>query len=208
MNEPDGLRGPILRHREADRQGIAGPLPANLEWQIREARGVKVLLDEDLAALYGVGVKVLNQAVRRNAPRFPEDFMFRLTAPEHAALRSQSVTLDSGRGRHRKYLPYAFTEQGVAMLSSVLRSERAIQVNVEIIRAFVRLRAMMIGHAELSRRLLALEATYDEQFRVVFEAIRDLMAPPPTSKRAPIGFVPSGGSRGRFAASPVPVKRT
>jgi ORF6N domain len=166
-------------------------LAGHLARHVREARGVKVLLDEDLALLYGVEVKALNQAVHRNLARFPADFMFQLTAPEHALLRSQSVTLVAGRGRHRKYLPYAFTEQGVAMLSSVLRSERAIQVNVEIMRVFVRLRAMVIEHSELSRRLDSLEAKYDDQFRAVFDAIRDLMAPPPKSKRPAIGFVPS-----------------
>ena len=112
---------------------------------MRRFRGHTVLLDEDLAVLYGVNVKALNQATKRNKERFPEDFMFRLTTPELAVLRSQSVTLVAGRGKHRKYPPYAFTEQGVAMLSSVLRSKRAIEVNIEIMRAFVRLRAMLQG---------------------------------------------------------------
>jgi hypothetical protein len=136
-----------------------------------------VLLDEDLAALYGVDVKVLNQAVKRNAARFPDDFMFRLVAGELAALRSQSVTLDAGRGKHRKYAPYAFTEQGVAMLSSVLRSTRAIQVNIEIMRAFARLRTMVVEPHELKRRLDTLEGKYDRQFLMVFEAIRELVQP-------------------------------
>lgn len=135
-----------------------------------------MMLDSDLAALYGVETKALNQAVRRNAQRFPDDFMFQLTAGETALLRSQIVTLEAGRGRHRKYRPYVFTEQGVAMLSSVLRSERAAQVNVEIMRAFVRLRRMLGADEDMARRLDALEAKYDGQFRVVFDAIRKLMS--------------------------------
>ena len=165
---------------------------------IREIRGHKVLLDEDLAALYGVEVRVLNQAVSRNPRRFPADFTFQLSAEEYSALRSQTVTLEAGRGKHRKYRPYAFTEQGVAMLSSVLRSNRAIQVNVEIMRAFVRLRAIMIEHKELSRRLDALESKYDRQFRAVFQAIRELMEPPVATtkgKRRPIGFRSEEGAR-------------
>lgn len=135
------------------------------------------MLDEDLAALYEVQVKALNQSVRRNIERFPGDFMFQLTSEEAAALRSQSVTLKKGRGEHRKYPPMAFTEQGVAMLSSVLRSKRAVLVNVEIMRTFVRLRQMLNANADLARKLAALEDKYDAQFKVVFEAIRELMAP-------------------------------
>ncbi len=149
-------------------------------------RGQKVMLAADLAALYDVEVKVLNQAVRRNIDRFPQDFMFQLTAREFDDLRSQSVTSSSGWGG-RRYPPYAFTEQGVAMLSSVLRSKRAVQVNIEIMRAFVRLRRMLASHAELARKLDALEKKYDAQFKVVFDAIRELMAPP-EPKRRPIGF--------------------
>jgi hypothetical protein len=130
---------------------------------------------------------VLNQAVRRNLARFPADFMFRLTSEEAGVLRSQIVTLDGGRGRHRKYLPFAFTEQGVAMLSSVLRSPRAVQVNIEIMRAFVRLRRMLEDNAELARKLAALEKKYDGQFRMVFDAIRELMTPA-VPKRRRIGF--------------------
>ena len=137
--------------------------------------------------MYGVDVKALNQAVRRNASRFPDDFMFHLTLAEHAALRSQTVTLNRGRGHHRKYPPLAFTEQGVAMLSSVLRSVRAVQVNIEIMRAFVRLRQALQANADLSRKLDALEKKYDAQFRVVFDAIRQLMAPQ-TKPKNPIGF--------------------
>jgi len=132
-------------------------------------------------------VKVLNQAVRRNAGRFPADFMFQLTAEETARLRSQIVTLEAGPGRHRKYPPYAFTEQGVAMLSGMLRSPRAVQVNIEIMRAFVRLRRMLQANTELARKLDALEKKYDAQFRVVFDAIRKLIAPPAVPKKR-IGF--------------------
>ena len=141
-----------------------------------------------MAALYEVEIKVLNQAVRRNLDRFPSDFMFQLTREESAFLRSQIVTLETGRGRHRKYLPFAFTEQGVAMLSSVLRTKRAVRVNIEIMRAFVQLRQMLSSHADLAQKLEALEKKYDAQFKVVFDAIRELMAPPVPPKRR-IGFV-------------------
>jgi hypothetical protein len=125
---------------------------ADITRSILVLRGQRVLLDTELAALYGVEIRVLVQAVKRNLARFPEDFMFQLTALEWAALRSQSVTLKSGRGQHRKYLPYVFTEQGVAMLSSVLGSERAIAVNIEIMRAFVRMRELLSSNKELARR--------------------------------------------------------
>ncbi len=155
---------------------------------IRILRGHRVLLDEDLATLYGVDVRALNQAVKRNIERFPDDFALRLTAEEARSLRSQTVILDVGRrGQHRKYPPLAFTEQGVAMLSSVLRSPRAVQVNIEIMRAFVRLREMLSADTELSRKLDAIEKRYDVRFRVVFQAIRELMTPPPTFRRR-IGF--------------------
>jgi hypothetical protein len=148
-----------------------------------------VLLDEDLAALYGVPAKRLNEQVKRNLERFPDDFMFQLSEGEAESLRSQNATLKrSGRGQHRKYLPYAFTEQGVAMLSSVLHSPRAVQVNIEIMRAFVRLRQMLQSNADLAKKLEALEKKYDAQFRVVFDAIRGLMAPPPVKPRRRIGF--------------------
>ena len=162
------------------------------ERRILLIRSQKVMLDFDLAELYGVPTKALNQAVRRNLERFPEDFMFQLTDEEvprsDDALRSQIVTLKSGRGQHRKYRPYAFTEQGVAMLSSVLRSERAVQVNIAIMRAFVRLRQMLAGHAELASKLEAMEKKYDGQFKVVFDALRQLMAPPPATPKKEIGF--------------------
>jgi len=158
-----------------------------IEKAILLVRKQKVLLDADLAALYGVETRVLVQAVKRNLERFPEDFMFQLSREETDFLRSQIVTLKMGRGQHRKYLPYVFTEQGVAMLSSVLRSSRAIQVNIEIMRAFIRLRQMLASHAELARKFDALEKKYDDQFKEVFEAIRQLMAPPEPKQRA-IGF--------------------
>jgi len=148
-------------------------------------RGQKVMLDQDLADLYSVATRVLVQAVKRNIERFPSDFMFRLTDQEFKDLRSQSVISSTWGGR--RYPPYAFTEQGVAMLSSVLKSQRAIQANIEIMRGFVRLRRMLAESAELARRLDELEKKYDAQFKLVFEAIRELMAPPESPKDR-IGF--------------------
>ena len=162
-----------------------------IEKAILLIRGQKVMLDADLAALYGVETRVLVQAVKRNIERFPDDFMLQLNKEEVDSLRSQIVTLKKGRGQHSKYLPYAFTEQGVAMLSSVLRSRRAIQVNIEIMRAFIRLRQMLASHVELARKLDALEKRYDARFKQVFEAIRQLMTPP-EPKRRPIGFRKGG----------------
>jgi hypothetical protein len=144
------------------------------------------MLSPELAKLYGVAPKVLVQSVKRSLDRFPPDFMFQLDAGEFENLKSQFVT--SSWGGVRKP-PYAFTEQGVAMLSSVLRSERAVLVNVEIMRAFVRMRQLLAANADLARRLEALEKKYDAQFKVVFDAIRDLMAPPPEEpKRGKFGF--------------------
>lgn len=160
----------------------------NLASPILVIRGQKVMLDSDLAALYGVETKVLNQAVRRNIERFPEDFMFQLTSDEAERLRSQSVTLKKGRGQHRKFLPYVFTEQGVAMLSSVLSSPSAIQVNIEIMRVFVRLRQMATSNADLARKLNALERKYDGQFKIIFAAIRELTEPPIKKRSRRIGF--------------------
>jgi len=166
-----------------------------IERSILLIRGQKVMIARDLAYLYGVTTKVLNQAVKRHKDRFPEDFMFQLTMEEAkiwwtevrgSGLRSQIVTLK--RGQHIKYRPYAFTEHGILMLSSVLNSERAVQVNIEIMRTFVRLRRMLASHAELARKLEALEKRYDAQFKIVFDAIRQLMMPPETKKR-PIGFL-------------------
>jgi hypothetical protein len=158
-----------------------------IEHAILILRGQKVMLDAELAAMYGVDTRELVQAVKRNIDRFPGDFMFQLTAGEFELLRSQSViSKPAGRGG-RRVAPYAFTEQGVAMLSSVLRSPRAVQVNIEIMRAFVRLRQMLQQNTELARKLAALERQYDGQFKMVFEAIRGLMAP--ISKDKPrIGF--------------------
>lgn len=158
-----------------------------IENSILLIRGQKVMLDAVLAELYEVPIKALNQAVKRNRSRFPEDFMFQLSRQESEFLRSQTVTL-KGRGEHRKYLPFAFTEQGVAMLSSVLRSKRAVQVNIEIMRTFVRLRQMLASNAQLSRKLADLEKKYDTQFKVVFDALRQLMAPAEPKKRK-IGFL-------------------
>jgi len=160
-----------------------------IERAILLIRSKKVMLDADLAALYEVETRVLVQAVKRNLERFPEDFMFQLTQEEFAILRSQSVTSSDWGGR--RYPPYAFTEQGVAMLSSVLRSPCAIQVNIGIMRAFVRLRQILASHVELARKLDALEKKYDDQFKAVFEAIRQLMTPV-EPKRRPIGFRKGG----------------
>ena len=153
-------------------------------------RGQKVLLDSDLAEMYGVDTKRLNEQVRRNITRFPPDFMFELNENEYASLRSQIATIKSGRGAHRKYLPNVFTEQGVAMLSSVLNSDRAVQVNIAIMRAFVHMRELAASNREIARKLDELEKKYDKhdrQFMVVFDAIRSLVAPPAAKKRK-IGF--------------------
>ena len=159
-----------------------------IELAILVLRGHKVMLDSDLAALYDVPTKVLLQAVKRNLERFPQDFMFQVSADEFQRLRSQSVTSNApGRGG-RRYAPYAFTEQGVAMLSTVLNSPRAIAVNIEIMRAFVRLRLILASNKELARRLDRLDAKTDAKYTTDFEAIRQLMAPPEPKKR-PIGFV-------------------
>jgi hypothetical protein len=181
----------------AKRSGQSALVPPDRVTQaILLVRGQKVILDGDLANLYEVETKALNRAVRRNLDRFPEDFMFQLTTEEFTNLRFQSGTSNlrsqSGTSRWggRRYRPYAFTEQGVAMLSSVLHSARAIRVNIEIMRAFVRLRQMLATHADLARKLAALERKYDAQFKVVFDAIRELMNPPEPNKERPIGFVP------------------
>jgi phage regulator Rha-like protein len=156
----------------------------------RIEQSILSIRDKDLARLYGVTTKRLNEQVRRNIARFPDDFMFQLTAEESESLRSQFATIKSGRGQHRKYLPYAFTEQGVAMLSSVLNSQRAIDVNIAIMRTFVKLRELLMTHKDLARKLEAMEKKYDSQFKIVFDAIRQLMEPPPsTVKKGRIGFV-------------------
>ncbi len=150
-------------------------------------RHEKVMLDSDLASLYGVEARVLNQAVKRNISRFPADFMFQITAEEMDALNSSQIVMSSGKHRGRRYLPYAFTEQGVAMLSSVLRSQRAVEVNIAIMRTFVQLRRLMDSNRELAREIRELEKKYDGQFRIVFDAIRQLMVPPAKPARE-MGF--------------------
>lgn len=181
-------------------QSIA-PLQSLIGGRILILREQRVMLDADLAELYGVQTKVLVQAVKRNLARFPQDFMFQLAAEEFAALRSQTVTSNSGRGG-RRTAPYAFTEQGVAMLSSVLGSPRAIAVNIEIMRTFVRVRELAVTHSELAKRLGELEEKTEllsmqhdnfsrntrNQLKQVFDALRELMTPPVQPKR-PIGFV-------------------
>jgi hypothetical protein len=182
-----------------------------IEQIIATVRGQRVILDSDLAAIYGVTTKVLNQAVRRNIERFPSDFVFRLTLQEVTKLRSQFVTSSgdgewpriptasdseenrsqfvTGSQKHRdpRFRPYAFSEHGALMAANVLRSPRAVEMSVFVVRAFVRLRQWLAGHAELSHRLDELERKYDSQFRVIFEAIRQLMTPP-GRKRKEIGF--------------------
>jgi hypothetical protein len=168
------------------------PLP-RIEQAILSIRGQRVMLSTDLSALYGVEPGALVQAVKRNIERFPDDFMFQLTPDEYRILKSQSVISSWGGRRHP---PYAFTEQGVAMLSSVLRSNRAVQVNVEIMRAFVRLRRILAENAGLARRLDDLEQKYDVQFKVVFDALRKLMQPPEPKKKR-IGFITDDGRSGQ-----------
>jgi hypothetical protein len=168
------------------------PVPVELiERRIYLIRGHKVMLDSDLADLYQVETKNLNKAVKRNLERFPEDFMFQLTAEETESLRFQFGTSNAGRGG-RRYLPYAFTEQGVAMLSSVLNSKRAVQVNIAIMRAFVKLREVMATHKELAHKIEALERKYqehDQELQVVFQAIKKLLEPPPPAPpKRPIGY--------------------
>ena len=174
-----------------------------IERKILLIRGHKVMIDADLAQLYGIETFNLNKSVKRNSERFPEDFMFQLTKEEADSLRfqtgilkaveqakSQSVEIRRGRGQHRKYLPFVFTEQGVAMLSSVLRSRRAVQVNIAIMRAFVKLKEMLSTNKELAYKLTQLERKiekHDEEIKLVFDAIRQLMSPPKTKKRK-IGF--------------------
>jgi hypothetical protein len=169
----------------------SGIPPERIERRILLVRGQKVMLDADLAELYEVETKSLNRAVRRNADRFPADFMFQLSEQECAGLRYHFGTSSSRGGR--RYRPLAFTEQGVAMLSSVLHSPRAVQVNIAIMRAFVKLREIIASHRDLARKLEEMESRYDAQFRAVFDAIRELMKPPEKPRRR-IGFgTPSAG---------------
>jgi len=157
---------------------------------------VRAFVDSDLAALYDVPTRRLNEQVQRNAQRFPADFMFQLAQEEWDALRSQFATLKTGRGQHRKYLPYAFTEHGTIMAATVLNSPRAVEVSIYVVRAFVQLRELLAGHTELAKRLDQLEArmerkllTHDQAIAGILDAIRQLMAPPPAPKKRPIGFV-------------------
>jgi hypothetical protein len=166
------------------------PRIASIERTIHFIRGHKVMLDADLAQLYRVPTFRLNEQVKRNRSRFPRDFMFQLTALEASALTSQIAISNSSRGG-RRYRPYAFTEQGVAMLSSVLKSGRAVQVNIAIMRAFVKLRDILATHHELAQRLEQLEGRFDQhdaQIQEVFEAIRALLAPKPDPSKRRIGF--------------------
>lgn len=183
-----------MTRQSTQRTAVAGSTPnaitsllPEVEHLIVVVRGHRVMLDATLAGLYRVETRALVQAVHRNAERFPADFMFQLTPEEFASLTSQFVTSNSRGGR--RHLPYAFTEQGVAMLSGVLRGEQAVRVNLEIMRAFVRLRQLLAGNADLARRLDELEDQYDSQFGAVFDAIRQLMAPPAV-ERQPLGFRP------------------
>jgi hypothetical protein len=185
-------------------------VPEKLATLVHYLRREKVILDSDLAQLYGVETGALNRAVKRNIERFPADFMFQLTAEEETALRCQTGILNADaanlrsqivtlkRGQHRKYLPYAFTEQGVAMLSSVLRSERAVEVNIAIMRTFVQLRRLMDSNALLAEKIEALEEKYadhDQQFQLVFEAIKQLIAAPtPPAKELGFHTIPSATS--------------
>ncbi len=176
--------------------GRQAPAALGVETRIYLVRGQRVMLDLDLAQLYGVLTGALNQAVGRNKRRFPADFMFRLTVEEFRNLLSQSVIARSAHGGSRTS-PFAFTEHGVAMLASVLRSDRAVAVNIEIIRAFIRLRRREREHADLAKRIDELEGKYDASFKTVFDALRALMRPGATPAR-PIGFRPErAGSRAR-----------
>ena len=158
-----------------------------IESRIILIRGEKVMLDSDLAYLYNVETKQLKRSVNRNLERFPDDFMFRLTKEEAQALRCHFGTLK--RGEHAKYLPYVFTEQGIAMLSSILNSKRAILVNIQIVRTFTKIRKMLLSHKDLKQKIEAMEEKYDGQFKIVFDAIRQLLTPPEKPKRR-IGFHP------------------
>jgi len=177
----------MIEKKEPQSDTLLPPLREEyISQRILTIRSYRVMLDADLASLYDIPTKAFNQAIQRNMDRFPEDFMFQLTEEEFTALRSQFVTSKIGRGG-RRYIPYVFTEHGVAMLSGVLNSHRAVQVNIAIMRAFVRMRETMASHRELAQRLNAIEKSYDARFRVVFDAIRALMEPPKTPQRR-IGF--------------------
>jgi hypothetical protein len=171
-----------------------------IEQKILLVRGQKVMLDSELASLYGVTTKRLNEQVRRNSDRFPGDFLMQLSADAFESLRSHFATLKQGRGQHRKYLPYVFTEHGALMATSVLNTQRAIEVSIFIVRAFVKLREMIASHKELTKRLDEMENKYDSQFKIVFDAIRALAAQPePKVKK--IGFIKE--SRASYRTSSV-----
>lgn len=157
----------------------------NIVEHIHIMRGVKIMLDHDIATLYGVQTKVLKQAVRRNLKRFPEDFMFELTAEEFQSLRSQSVTLK--RGQHSKYLPFAFTEQGIAMLSGILTSDKAVAVNIEIMRAFIQFRKLAFNVQKLEEKIKELEKKHTKNFAIVFEALK-LLIKQESEPRKRIGY--------------------
>ncbi len=166
---------------------------AHIESRILLIRGQKVMLDADLAELYGVEIRALNQAVKRNTERFPEDFMFQLTSEEYESLRSQFVILKTGRGQHRKYMPYVFTEHGALMLGNVLKSEQAVEMSLMVVRAFVHMRELVAGNKELAQKLNQLErkvGAHDKAIAEIINAIRQLMAPEEPKKKHPIGFAP------------------
>ena len=164
---------------------------AKVESRVFMVRGYRVMLDSDLAEIYGVTTKRLLEQMRRNADRFPKDFTFQLEREEFVDLRSQIATLKLGRGRHRKYLPYVFTEHGTLMLASVLSSPRAVEMSIYVVRAFVRLREMIVDNKELAAKLAELEyrvTEHDESLAVLVDAVRQLMEPPPAPERPRIGF--------------------
>lgn len=174
---------------------VVVPQADNIGRSILVLRSQRVLLDTELASLYGVSTKRLNEQIRRNGARFPVDFMFQLTMEEAAALRSQSATLEGGRGRHRKYLPYAFTEHGAIMAATVLNSSRAVEMSIYVVRTFIRLRQALASNRELARRFDELEArlekltAHDEAIAAILSALRNLMTPPtPPPESRPIGF--------------------
>jgi ORF6N domain len=200
------------------------PAVESISLSIAALRGQRVILDGDLAALYGVETKRFNEAVKRNGARFPADFMFQLTAEEADSLRSQFATLKTGRGQHRKYLPYVFTEHGAIMAAMVLNSPRAVEVSVYVVRAFVRLREAAVIHKDLAEQLSSLEEKTESlamqhdtfsrntraQLKQVFDALRELMTPPepPPPPKRPIGFVPQDDkSKPKAGKGAVPVTK-
>jgi len=164
-------------------------LTVPIHHKIYTLRGKQIMLDSDLAALYEVETKVFNQAVKRNSERFPEDFMFQLTEKEYESLRSQFVTLETGRGKHRKYMPYAFTENGVYMLSAVLKSKVAIQVSIEIMRTFTKLREFTLHYNALGKKLIELERKNDKQFKEVFAILDTLVNETQKTDEKVMGFI-------------------